>query len=527
MWLEKRYKWNTNLAIMSTETSFKVRFAPSPTGFLHVGGLRTALYNYLFAKHHSGTYLLRIEDTDQKRFVEGAVESLCQSLEQLGIQHSEGVCLMEGEGGQGGTAQKSLIEVGDAGPYIQSKRLPLYRKYVDELVEQGLAYPCFCSSERLEEVRAIQMAHKKAPRYDRHCLKLSPEEVATRQAAGESSVIRFRIPDDRDIECHDLVRGTVRFHTRDTDDQILLKSDGFPTYHLAVVVDDHLMGVTHVIRGEEWLPSTPKHILLYEAFGWQPTQFAHLPLLLNPDKSKLSKRQGDVAVEDYLAKGYLKEALINFVALLGWNPGHGETREIFTLEELAERFDLGQVNKSGAVFDIKKLDWMNTAYIKQLDIDTLFDRLREGGFLDKPLIQSAPALMRDEAFLKRVLTIEHDRLTRLTEFGELNPFFFTDTLLYDASLLHWKENGVEETRAVLVQAQTLLETQDDAVWSDHAALQKLLFEAAGEKRGDFLWPLRVALSGAQKSPSPFDCAFVLGRTTTLHRIDEALKKLAT
>ncbi len=494
-------------------TRIRTRFAPSPTGFLHVGGLRTALYSYLFARKHGGDFVLRIEDTDQKRLVPGAVEGLVSVLETVGLVCDEGFTLHEGQ----------CISHGDRGPYIQSERLSLYQKYGHDLIDKGMAYHCFCSAERLTEMREIQIAAKRAPRYDRHCLALSVEEVQAKKEAGEASVIRFRIPDDRDIEFVDLIRGSVKFHTRDMDDQVIIKSDGFPTYHLAVVVDDHLMGITHVIRGEEWLPSTPKHILIYEAFGWTATAFGHLPLLLNPDKSKLSKRQGDVAVEDYLAKGYLKEALINFVALLGWNPGRGETQELFTLEELVEKFDLGKVNKAGAVFDIKKLDWMNAEYIKRLDIETLFDSLAKGGFLAKELIHCAPDFMQTEAFLKRVLTIEQDRLARLSEFGEQNPFFFTETITYDASLLRWKENSLVLAREALEKAHDILTHLDASLWDEHAELEKILLEAAGEKRGDFLWPLRVALSGAQRSPSPFDCAWVLGRDITLERIKSAIE----
>lgn len=494
-------------------THVRTRFAPSPTGFLHVGGLRTALYSYLFAKNQGGDFILRIEDTDQKRLVPGAIESLVSTLETVGLSCDEGFRFHDG----------TCEQHGNSGPYIQSERLDLYQRYANELVERRLAYHCFCSAERLAEMREIQISAKRAPRYDRHCLSLEPSEVEARRSTGEASVIRFRIPDDRDIEFTDLIRGTVKFHTRDMDDQVIIKSDGFPTYHLAVVVDDHLMEVTHVIRGEEWLSSTPKHILIYEALGWQPTEFGHLPLLLNPDKSKLSKRQGDVAVEDYLAKGYLKEALINFVALLGWNPGKGSTQEIFTLTELVEKFDLTKVNKAGAVFDIKKLDWMNAEYIKRMDTDSLFARLKKGNFLEKELIRKAPDPMQTDVFLKRVLTIEQDRLAKLSEFGEQNPFFFTDTVEYAVDLLRWKENTPALIQEALKKARAILGTLDESMWETHAELERVLLEAAGEKRGDFLWPLRVALSGAQRSPSPFDCAWVLGKNQTLERIDKAIR----
>lgn len=512
----------------------RVRFAPSPTGYLHVGGLRTALYNYLFARRQGGVYALRIEDTDQSRFVEGAVESLFRSLTLLGVRHDEGIFLKD-ESLDGVTRQSErypdIVERGAYGPYIQSERLPLYRQYADELLASGKAYRCFCTSARLEEMRALQMAEKRAPKYDRHCRNLGAEEVASLMALGTPSVIRLAVPDDRDIVFQDSVRGEVRISADAFDDQVLIKSDGFPTYHLANVVDDHLMEITDVIRGEEWLPSTPKHILLYEAFGWAAPRFAHLPLLLNPDKSKLSKRQGDVAVEDYLAKGYLKEALINFVAFLGWNPGHGETQEIFSLEELVEKFDLSNVHKAGAVFDMQKLDWLNGEYIKRLTIDELLERARPF-FESKEFFRSWQSAHADlpeaeqSAFMKRVLVIEQDRLAKLADVGEQNPFFFASALEYDRDLLRWKENTGAETADALSRSLDLLEAQGDDVWSDHAALERLLLEAAGEKRGDFLWPLRVALSGVAKSPSPFDCAWVLGRETSLERLRQAIGKLS-
>ena len=298
----------------------RVRFAPSPTGYLHVGGLRTALYNYLFSKHHGGKFILRIADTDQARRVEGAVESLIATLDWAGVKFDEG------PGRDGGF-----------GPYVQSQRLDVYRQHANELLTKGFAYRCFCTPERLEEVRRRQNAAKLSTSYDRHCRNLSADEGERRLNAGEPNVIRMKVPLDGQLTFEDIIRGTVTIAHEVLDDQVIIKSDGFPTYHLAVVVDDHLMAVSHVIRGEEWLPSTPKHILLYKFFGWELPQFAHLPLLLNPDKSKLSKRQGDVAVEDYRAKGYFKEAIINFVAFLGWNPG--DEREIRSMEELVKEFE--------------------------------------------------------------------------------------------------------------------------------------------------------------------------------------------
>ncbi|HHE54163.1 MAG TPA: glutamate--tRNA ligase, partial [Caldithrix abyssi] len=325
----------------------RVRFAPSPTGYVHVGSLRTALYNYLFARHNKGQFVLRIEDTDRNRYVPGAVENLLETLQWAGLDYDEG-------------PEKG----GPYGPYFQSERMEIYSQHVQILLEKDAAYPCFCSEERLSAMREEQ-AQKNLPiMYDGHCRNI-PKEQALERMKNETHVIRLKVPRNGTTIVEDLIRGTVSFENNVIDDQILLKSDGYPTYHLANVVDDHLMKISHVIRGEEWLPSTPKHILLYQAFGWELPQFAHLPLLLNPDRTKLSKRQGDVAVEDYRAKGFLPQALVNFVALLGWNKG--DDQEIFSLEELIEYFSLERVNKAGAVFDLKKLEWMNGHYIRNID----------------------------------------------------------------------------------------------------------------------------------------------------------------
>jgi glutamyl-tRNA synthetase len=300
----------------------RVRFAPSPTGLVHIGSLRTALYNFLFARQRKGTFVLRIEDTDRTRYVEGAVDNLLSTLAWCGLSYDEGP-----------------VKDGSHGPYYQSERLSIYTDYCTQLIEAGYAYPCFCSEARLAEMRKIQMAEKKPLKYDGRCRHLDPYE-ARKKAKHEQHVIRMMVPETGETVVDDLVRGVVTFQNGQIDDQVLLKSDGYPTYHLANVVDDHLMQITHVIRGEEWLPSTPKHLLLYRYLGWDAPQFAHLPLLLNPDRSKLSKRQGDVAVEDYRAKGYLPEALVNFVALLGWSKG--DDQELFSLEALIDHFSLGE-----------------------------------------------------------------------------------------------------------------------------------------------------------------------------------------
>ncbi len=509
---------------MEATTKIRVRFAPSPTGYLHVGGLRTALYDYLFAKKNGGDFILKIEDTDQKRYVEGSVEGLIKSLDWMGLARNEGVSLSAENENKKIAATESktyrgVFEAGEYGPYIQSEKLETYKKYIDQLVKNNHAYYCFCDSERLEKMREEQSAQKKAPMYDRHCLKLSQEEIENNLKNKKPFVIRMKISKDEIIEAEDIVHGKVSFDMNLIDDQVLLKSDGFPTYHLASVIDDYEMKITHVIRGDEWLPSLPKHLSLYRYFGWQPPKFAHLPLLLNPDKSKLSKRQGDVAVEDYIKKGYLKEAIINFVALLGWNPGAGETQEIFTLEELVEKFDFAKVHKAGAVFDLKKLDWINSQWIKKNSLDDLYKKTLPF-FAQKDFFINTPEDKKSENYLKKVLTVERERLAKLSDVGEENKFFFQD-ISYDKNLLRWKEMDDEALKKTLEKSQEILKNITDENWT-RENLEKELINVAGDKKGELLWPLRAALTGAQKSPSPFEVAWVLGKTESLKRIEKAL-----
>jgi glutamyl-tRNA synthetase len=491
----------------------RVRFAPSPTGYLHIGGLRTALYDFLFARKNKGEFILKIEDTDQKRFVEGAVENLIKSLKWTGLSWDEGVLLelsSRSKSGKKSEKYPTIIEVGGYGPYIQSEKLETYKKFAEQLVKDGYAYYCFCEPSRLEEMRKEQQALKKPPIYDRHCLNLSHEEIEKNLAENKPFVIRLRMPKDETIEFEDIIRGKVKFDTNLVDDQVLLKSDGYPTYHLANVVDDHEMKITHVIRGEEWLSSVPKHLLIYRYLGWEPPQFAHVPLLLNIDRSKLSKRQGDVAVEDYIKKGYLKEAIINFVVFLGWNPGEGSTQEIFTLKDLVEKFDLSRVHKGGAVFDIQKLNWLNSQWIKKLSISELYERSLEF-WKQKDFYNDAPEEKKSEEFIKKVLGVERDRLVTLDRVGESNKFFFTDTdINYGKALLRWKEMADREIMQSLEKARVLLDNIQDTNWTLEN-LEKILLENAGDKRGEFLWPLRAALTGEQKSPSPFEVVWVLGK----------------
>ncbi|MBI2453668.1 glutamate--tRNA ligase [Candidatus Peregrinibacteria bacterium] len=489
------------------------RFPPSPTGFVHVGSLRTALYDYLYARKHGGRFILRIEDTDQKREVKGAVENLIETLKWAGLDYDEGPDIG-----------------GPHGPYVQSERTALYRQYAAELMEKGFAYRCFCTPERLEEMRREQEAHKLAPKYDRRCLALSQAEAEKKIAAREAFVIRQKIPTARlgeeSVGWADHVRGEVSFSYETIDDQVLLKSDGFPTYHLANVVDDHLMEVTHVIRGEEWLSSTPKHILLYRAFGWGIPEFAHLPLLLNKDRSKLSKRQGDVAVEDYRKKGYLPEALINFVALLGWHPGGDETREIFSLDELVEKFSLEKVHKAGAVFDLEKLDWVNWQWRRRK-----FDAT-PGEKGDKLIALSAEFLPNewrtDREFLKRcVLTAEEKIIKNPVETPTHIGFYFKESLEIPNELLENPKMKVDLETAKRALAEVLAALENFDRFDSQEALKNhltALVQKLGLKNGQVLWPTRVALTGEAFSPGAFEVLWALGKERALKKLKMALSK---
>jgi glutamyl-tRNA synthetase len=479
----------------------RVRFAPSPTGFLHVGGLRTALYNYLFAKHHGGKFVLRIEDTDQSRKVERAVENLIETLRWAGIFFDEGP-----------------DKGGESGPYVQSQRLPTYLEHAQRLVKEGNAYHCFCTPQRIEEVRQRQIAMKLSPSYDRHCRDLPPSEVERRRAAGETSVIRMKVPLAGEMTFEDLIRGKVTIVYKVLDDQVILKSDGFPTYHLAVVIDDHLMKISHVIRGEEWLPSTPKHIILYQYFGWDVPLFAHLPLLLNPDKSKLSKRQGDVAVADYRSKGYLKEAMVNFVAFLGWNPG--DERELFSMEQLISEFTIDRVGKSGAVFNIEKLNWLNFQHLRMKSDDEVLLMLKE--YLAQHPTK-ANTVFADK-YLLGVIGAMRERVTFVREFVEKSPYFFDAPVEYDPPVVQkrWKP----ETPSMLRNYIEALSLIPNPGKEEFEAALKHSAEALNKSPGDLIHPLRLAVSGVGAGPGLYDILTLLGKDETIRRITKAIEKLA-
>ncbi len=476
-------------------SQIRVRFAPSPTGFLHVGGLRTALFNFLFAANTGGKMILRIEDTDQNRKVEGAVENLIESLNWAGIKFDEGP-----------------HAEGEFGPYVQSQRLDIYKKHADQLVEQKHAYPCFCTEEDLTEMREKQIAAKQDPRYDGRCLRLTDAEVREKLDANAPHVIRLKIDRSQSsILINDLIRGDVSFGTDQIDDQVLMKSDGYPTYHLANVVDDHLMNITHVIRGEEWLPSTPKHVQLYEYFGWEPPKFAHLPLLLNTDRSKLSKRQGDVATEDYRNKGFLSEALINFVALLGWNTS--DDQEIFTLDELKEKFSLDRVGKAGAVFDVEKLRWMNQQYIKQIPNEELLATL-------KPFLPEVAA-NSDQDKLEKILQIIRDYLVVLPDAEEkLDLFYNKNPELTDESLLAIvKEEAPQKVFAAFIQQ---VQQQDSLSSENFGQVMKAVQKETGVK-GKNLWgSMRIAITHMEHGPDLGSVVDIFGKEKCLQMVKSVL-----
>lgn len=477
----------------------RVRFAPSPTGYLHVGGLRTALYNYLFARKNKGKFVLRIEDTDRKRFVEGAVENLLSTLDWVGLDYDEGPG-----------------KDGDHGPYFQSERLDIYNKYLNELIEKGDAYYCFCSAERIEKLREEQNARKEQAKYDKHCLNLSPQEVKKKLADNEPNVVRLNVRPGQKIIIDDIIRGKVEFNSDIVDDQILRKTDGFPTYHLANVVDDHLMKITHVIRGEEWLSSTPKHALLYDSFGWERPVFAHLPLLLNPDKSKLSKRQGDVAVEDYQNKGYLKEALLNFVALLGWNAG--DDVEFYEMEQMIEKFSLERVNKAGAVFNVEKLNWLNFEHLKKKPNEEILTMLRDELKSSKYNEQN----FSDE-YLLNVIEAMKERVSFVREFIENSFYFFEAPKEYDEKTLQkrWKEDSPK----LLLQLKDEFAKLENPSKEDFEKALKGLAEKLDVGLGKLIHPVRLAVSGVGQGPGVFDLLYILGKDEVLNRIDTALDKI--
>jgi nondiscriminating glutamyl-tRNA synthetase len=482
----------------------RTRLAPSPTGKMHIGTLRTALFDYFLAKQHGGQFLIRIEDTDQGRLVPGAIENLLEMFQAVNISHDEGPFLQ---------ADGAIVEHGDYGPYVQSARLDVYKKYADELVEKGLAYPCFCTAERLDEMRKAQTAVKQTTKYDRHCLALTAAEARSRIDAGEKYVIRIKIPEGK-TEFIDAIRGHIAFDNREVDDCIIMKSDGFPTYYLACVVDDQLMNISHILRGEEWISSTPKSLILCSMFGWESPIFAHVPVLLGPDKKKLSKRTGDTAVEEYFKHGYLAEAIVNFIGTLGFNPS-GD-REIFTFQELVDSFDLSKVNSAGAILNMEKLDWMNRHYLMQLTEDELVSRAAR-------FVSADCSSQR----VRRALFVERSRISRMTEFnGAIAPYL--ELPLYDSSIVVWKKADGADAILQLSGVREVIAGLGAEMFDSVSLLDSQIKEyitSKGLQNGNVLWPLRVALSGLEKSATPFELLWALGQEESLQRIDAAVQKL--
>ncbi|CEK39889.1 glutamate--tRNA ligase [Paraclostridium sordellii] len=484
--------------------SVRVRFAPSPTGFVHIGSLRTALYNYLFAKRMGGEYILRVEDTDRTRIVDGAIENMLEAMAWAGVNHTEGVVLGE---------NKEITQVGEYGPYIQSERLDIYKDYIQQLLDSGKAYYCFCSKERLDEVREKQKEAGETPKYDGNCRNLSKEEVEAKLAAGEEYVIRLKLPENHVIKFTDLVRGETEFNTDELDDQVLIKTDGFPTYHFAVVIDDHLMKITHVIRGEEWISSTPKHVYLYEAFGWEAPTFVHLPNILNKEKKKLSKRHGDVAVEDFKKKGYLPEGLVNYVALVGWSPD--DNQELFTMKELEEHFSIERVSKSGGVFDTDKLNWVNQHYIKDASDEYITD-------LAIPFLIEAGYITEEDAknrydFVKDMVSVVKEKLQYVKEVTEHVNIFFGDKVELETE--ECREFLKLEHIPTLINAlEEKIGAADEINEEAFKAMLKEIQKEHGIKGKNLFMGTRIILTGQMHGPDLPKAAAVIGKDTCLNRI---------
>ena len=464
--------------------------APSPTGEIHVGSMYILLKNYAFAKKHGGAFVLRIEDTDQEREVPGAIDQIKSVIRNYGLDWDEGP-----------------DKGGPFGPYVQSERLLIYQQYIQQLLESGHAYHCFCSPTRLEEMRAEQIARKDRPHYDGRCLALSKEEVATRLASNEPSVVRLVVPVGETISFTDLIRGEISFASDQVDHQVLLKSDGFPTYHFAVVVDDHLMQITHVMRGEEWITSTPKHILLYKAFGWEQPIYAHIPVFLNPDgKGKMSKRKGTVSAQSFLDRGYLPEALLNFFMLLGWAPA--DQREILTLDEYIAEFDPKDISAKSVVFDIHKLDWINGIYIRNLSQTELAARVT-------PFL---PADFPKEKLLD-LLPLISERLVTLADIEQLTAFFYRPVEAPVSDLL--KKGTPELVQEQLsLTCQVLKELESWTTESIEAAVRKLQEEHDWQKKQYFMM-LRVAATGQTATPPLFETLVMIGQQQLLDRFAAA------
>lgn len=473
----------------------RVRIAPSPTGFFHIGTARTALFNYLYARKHGGEFIMRIEDTDKERSEKRFEQDILDGLVWLGIAYDEGPG-----------------KEGSYGPYHQSERSEQYAKGIDALLVNGKAYHCFCTKEELEAQRSDSESQGMPPKYSGHCGKLSPEEVGKNLENKMPSVIRFRTPETR-VSFHDLIKGPIEFDASLTGDFVIARTRTDVLYNFAVVMDDAGMEITHVLRGEDHISNTPKQILLQHALGFTTPVYGHIPLILGPDRSKLSKRHGALPVLEYKKMGYLPEALVNFIALLGWNPG--TEKEIFSLNELAEAFDIGRVNVSNAVYNTQKLDWFNGQYLRKLSLSELTA-------LCMPYLKEA-GLHPDASRAEKVVALEHERLKKLSDIVPLSSFFFV-VPTYDAALLTWKKSDVQSARKHLEATRVVLDALSPDTWTKATIHESLAQLVAGASTGDVYWPLRVALSGQEHSPGPEEIAEALGKEETLKRITAALQK---
>jgi glutamyl-tRNA synthetase len=470
--------------------SVRLRFAPSPTGALHIGSVRTILYNYLFARQREGVLILRVEDTDQDRLVAGAIDSIYDGLHWLGISWNEGP-----------------QEGGPHAPYVQSERLPLYQQHAQKLIDKGAAYYCFCSKERLAALRAEQEARKEPTRYDRHCRNIPPDEAAER-AKTEPHVIRLKAPDEGTLAIDDLVHGHIEWQAETIEDQVLLKSDGFPTYHLAVVIDDHVMEISHIMRGDEWVASVPKHLLIYGAFGWDVPPMAHVPSVLGPDGKKLSKRHGSTAVSQFREDGYLPEALINYLALVGWSPGTED--EVFSMDDLIRVWKIEQVQSAGGKWDKERLDFFNGVWIRKLSVDELVRRL-------EPFV---PAEW-DRAILTRIAPYIQERMKTLKDAKDQIRFLFTDDIGYESKLLIPKKSERVSTAEALARVRAILtELQPFTAAVIKPALEGLA-EQLGWSRRDLNGAVRIAITGRDVGPPLYESLEVLGREKSLKRIEKA------
>jgi len=481
----------------------RVRYAPSPTGYPHIGNIRTALFNWLFARHTGGDFIVRIEDTDQERLVPGAVDSILDGLEWLGIDWDEGPRVG-----------------GPYGPYFQSERLPRYNQAAETLIAKGAAYRCYCSRERLDQVRKERQQQKLDTAYDRHCRDLMPEQRLDMDAEGGPSVVRFAMPAAGTTSFQDLIRGEVEWQNRLLEDFIILKSDGFPTYHLAVVVDDHLMEVSHVLRAEEWISSTPRHVNLYLSLGYDLPQFGHLPMILGPDRSKLSKRHGATSILEYRDDGFLPEALRNFMMLLGWSLD--DHTEVMSGDFMVENFALERVGKPAAIFDVEKLQWMNGLYIRELSSGDLADRMLP--FLERDL--AAELLPVDRCYLLRIVPLIRERLKLLTDAANITSYFFEAFPEYDPGLL--VQRGSDQL-ATLAGLKACLAALENSPSFDHSMLEALLREKAEDSAlslRQLFGSLRVAVTGRTATPPLFETLEVLGRDRVLSRLQDAIERLS-